>query len=72
MKRATLIYFLSDFTFSICCLCTIQVKGKVIDDKKSELPGVSILISRDILGNYSDVSGNYYMLVDTHDTLISP
>lgn len=63
--------------FLLLALCTlsiygqsVQVRGKVTDEAKEGLPGVSISIKGTTSGNVTDLDGNFSIAVDQGETLV--
>lgn len=63
--------------FSLLALCTlsiygqdVQVRGKITDEAKESLPGVSIFIKETNSGTISDLDGNYSITVSPNQTLV--
>lgn len=48
----------------------VAVRGHVMDDQQSSLPGVTIQIKNTLQGTITDVDGNYFLTVQPTDTLI--
>ena len=47
-----------------------DIKGKVVDDAKIPLPGVSVQVKNTLRGTITDVDGNYTILPNPSDTLV--
>ena len=63
MKRKflTLIMFVLASCFSAIIAQTVSVKGKVTDDSKLPMPGVSVVIKGTTRGTSTDMDGNYQL-----------
>src|SRR5512136_1780240 len=46
------------------------IKGIVLDDNKEPLPGVSVQIKNTTRGAFTDINGNYSLVVQPSDTLV--
>jgi TonB-linked SusC/RagA family outer membrane protein len=46
------------------------IKGKVTDDMKASLPGVSIQVKNTLRGTFTDLDGNYVISASPNDTLV--
>ena len=63
MKRKflTLIMFVLASCFTAIIAQTVSVKGKVTDDSKLPMPGVSVVIKGTTRGTSTDMDGNYQL-----------
>ncbi len=46
------------------------IKGKILDDKNTPLPGVSIQVKNTLRGTFTEVDGNFSIAAEANDTLI--
>lgn len=67
-KTVTLLFIITLSLQSI--LGQQQIKGKVVDDQKLPLPGVTILVKHTVRGTLSDIDGNYIISASPADTLV--
>jgi hypothetical protein len=63
MKKITFLLGLL-MTFSTMIAQTITVKGKVVDENKSPLPGVSVFVEGTTIGTITDLDGNFTLSID--------
>ena len=63
--------------WAVCLLCTVsafaqsRITGRVIDEQKEGLPGVSVVVKGTTTGSVTDASGNYALTAPTrNETLV--
>ena len=68
-KYLTFVMFVLSCFLTTLMAQTISVKGKVTDDKKTPLPGVSVVVKGTTQGTSTDFDGNYQIQAKAGDVL---
>jgi len=68
-KYLTFVMFVLGCFLTTLMAQTISVKGKVTDDKKTPLPGVSVVVKGSTHGTSTDFDGNYQIQAKAGDVL---
>lgn len=68
-KYLTFVMFVLSCFLTTLMAQTISVKGKVTDDKKTPLPGVSVVVKGSTHGTSTDFDGNYQIQAKAGDVL---
>jgi tonB-dependent receptor plug len=68
-KYLTFVMFVLGCFLTTLMAQTISVKGKVTDDKKTPLPGVSVVVKGTTQGTSTDFDGNYQIQAKAGDVL---
>lgn len=63
MKKITFLLGLL-LTFSTMFAQTVTIKGRVVDENKSPLPGVSVFVEGTTIGTTTDLDGNFTLSID--------
>jgi len=69
MKKSLILLFITAFCIQ-SVMGQVQISGKVVDDQKAGLPGVSVIIKGTSKGTATDIDGNYALSASSADTLV--